>query len=46
MPDDFVMTQGTMYRREMIIVARGVVATERDGFETEHNVGAFFGGTA
>ena len=45
MPGDPLMIQGTMYRRELLIVARGVVFTVHEGFETEHNVGAFFGGT-
>eukprot|EP01052_Picozoa_sp_SAG31_P007238 SAG31_NODE_343_length_17426_cov_35.294443_6_plen_136_part_00 len=39
MPGDPVMTEGTMYRRELLIVARGVVNTLHDGFESEHNVG-------
>ena len=32
-----------MYRRELIIVARGVCTTEHNETSTEHNVGSFFG---
>ena len=42
-PGNKVMTAGTMYRKELVIIARGVVTTTNEGVDHEHNVGTYFG---